>query len=77
MFFVASMLRETNHRRRRTETQDLYVLERSFRSAHPLDGDELLESLLSSYKTCSKKWCSTMNRLADVRLRGRKRSMVG
>jgi TP53 regulating kinase-like protein len=56
---------------------DLYVLERSFRSAHPLDGDELLESLLSSYKTCSKKWCSTMNRLADVRLRGRKRSMVG
>ena len=56
---------------------DLYVLERSFASAHPLEGDKLLESLLSSYRKSSRAWCSTMNRLADVRMRGRKRSMVG
>lgn len=56
---------------------DLYVLERSFGSAHPLEADQLLESLLSSYKDSSRRWCATMNRLADVRMRGRKRSMVG
>ena len=56
---------------------DLYVLERSFQSAHPMDGEELLDSLLSSYKRSSRQWCATMNKLADVRMRGRKRSMVG
>jgi TP53 regulating kinase and related kinases len=56
---------------------DLYVMERSFNSAHPLEGGQLVESLLASYKRSSRKWCSTMNRLADVRMRGRKRSMVG
>jgi len=54
-----------------------YVLERSFASAHPLDGEELLESLLAQYKRSSRQWCSTLNKLADVRMRGRKRSMVG
>lgn len=56
---------------------DLYVLERSFSSAHPLDGQDMFASLLTSYRKSSRKWCSTLNRLAEVRLRGRKRSMVG
>ena len=56
---------------------DLYVLERSFSSAHPLDGEEMFASFLTSYRKTSRKWCSTLNRLAEVRLRGRKRSMIG
>jgi len=56
---------------------DLYVLERSFSSAHPVDGEEMFASFLTSYRKSSRKWCSTLNRLAEVRLRGRKRSMVG
>lgn len=56
---------------------DLYVLERSFSSAHPLDGEEMFASFITSYRKTSRKWCSTFNRLAEVRLRGRKRSMIG
>lgn len=56
---------------------DLYVLERSFNSAHPVDGEEMFASFLTSYRKSSRKWCSTLNRLAEVRQRGRKRSMVG
>jgi TP53 regulating kinase-like protein len=56
---------------------DLYVLERSFVSAHPVDGKELLEHFFVAYKRSSRAWCSTMNKLAEVRMRGRKRSMIG
>jgi hypothetical protein len=58
MLFVASMLRETNHRRRRTETQDLYVLERSFRSAHPRSTEGLLNQRLRR-RHCSVNFNTT------------------
>ena len=56
---------------------DLYVLERAFSSAHPALGAQLFEEFLQAYRRNSRNWCSTLNRFADVRMRGRKRSMVG
>ncbi|KAI5297314.1 serine/threonine-protein kinase bud32 [Ascosphaera atra] len=58
---------------------DLYVLERTFGSSHPraekLFGSEVLgkNGYASSYKGAN----AVLKRLADVRLRGRKRSMIG
>lgn len=55
---------------------DLYVLERAFISMHSSCGD-VMERVLAAYRKSSKQWCSTLNKLAQVRLRGRKRTMVG
>ncbi len=56
---------------------DLYVLERALSSAHPEAGARLFEAFLDAYRRRSRNWCSTLNKFADVRMRGRKRSMVG
>jgi TP53 regulating kinase-like protein len=69
---------------------DLYVLERAFSSTHPvLPGTRPhFERVLEGYKQATleaekgKKtrrgtWEGTEKRLEEVRLRGRKRSMVG
>ena len=55
---------------------DLYVLERAFLSTHP-NTEELFKSLLASYKKTAKKAQEVLNKLDEVRLRGRKRTMVG
>ncbi|KAJ7583971.1 hypothetical protein C8J56DRAFT_1054492 [Mycena floridula] len=56
---------------------DLYVLERAFSSTHP-DAEPMFSSVLKAYeKTMGAEWISIKKRLDDVRLRGRKRSMVG
>ncbi|KAI8872312.1 kinase-like protein [Ramicandelaber brevisporus] len=57
---------------------DLYVLERAFLSSHP-GSEHVFENILAAYRTASsKKLCGeVMTRLEDVRMRGRKRSMVG
>ncbi|CAM6094781.1 unnamed protein product [Calypogeia fissa] len=55
---------------------DLYVLERALIALHSSNGD-IIKLVLASYKQSSKLWSSTMNKLAAVRLRGRKRAMVG
>ncbi|KAG1824604.1 kinase-like domain-containing protein [Suillus subaureus] len=56
---------------------DLYVLERAFASTHP-DSEPLFAGVLSAYeKRMCKHWLPIKKRLDDVRLRGRKRSMVG
>lgn len=55
---------------------DLYVLERAFLSAHSRSPG-LFDLVLEAYKDSSKMWNSTLNRFAEVRLRGRKRSMIG
>ncbi|KAG6808860.1 hypothetical protein H0H93_016409 [Arthromyces matolae] len=56
---------------------DLYVLERAFSSTHP-DSEPLFASVLAAYaQEMGKEWTSISRRLDDVRLRGRKRSMVG
>jgi len=55
---------------------DLYVLERAFGSTHPNTEDlfaEVLRAYGQSYKTAKV----TLKRLGDVRMRGRKRSMLG
>ncbi|KAJ6096322.1 EKC/KEOPS complex subunit [Penicillium sp. IBT 16267x] len=55
---------------------DLYVLERAIGSTHPLS-EPFFEELLVGYKEGNKGATSTLRRLEDVRLRGRKRSMLG
>lgn len=55
---------------------DLYVLEKAFLSTHP-NTETLFEKLLKSYTAASKKSSAVIKKLDEVRLRGRKRSMVG
>ncbi|KAK5911854.1 hypothetical protein CesoFtcFv8_001787 [Champsocephalus esox] len=55
---------------------DLYVLEKAFLSTHP-HTEALFQRLLKSYAAASKKSSAVIKKLEEVRLRGRKRSMVG
>ncbi|KAM3878074.1 EKC/KEOPS complex subunit TP53RK [Diretmus argenteus] len=55
---------------------DLYVLEKAFLSTHP-NTELLFATLLKSYAAASKKSSPVLQKLDEVRLRGRKRSMVG
>lgn len=55
---------------------DLYVLERAIASTHPRS-EPLFDSLLQGYRESHKGATSTLKRLEEVRLRGRKRSMLG
>ncbi|XP_006000538.3 EKC/KEOPS complex subunit TP53RK [Latimeria chalumnae] len=55
---------------------DLYVLEKAFLSTHP-NTEKVFETLLKSYTALSKKSGPVIKKLDEVRLRGRKRSMVG
>ncbi|TRY97781.1 hypothetical protein DNTS_008278 [Danionella cerebrum] len=55
---------------------DLYVLEKAFLSSHPKT-EAVFQTLLKSYRTASRKSSSVIQKLDEVRLRGRKRSMVG
>lgn len=55
---------------------DLYVLERAIASTHPRS-EPLFDSLLEGYRESYTGATSTLRRLDEVRLRGRKRSMLG
>lgn len=55
---------------------DLYVLERAFGSTHPKEED-LFQEVLNAYATTYKAAKITLKRLEDVRMRGRKKSMIG
>ncbi|KAI9694707.1 MAG: serine/threonine-protein kinase bud32 [Bathelium mastoideum] len=55
---------------------DLYVLERAFAATHPA-AEELFRGVLEAYAGAYKGGKEVLRRLEDVRLRGRKRSMVG
>ncbi|ORZ13079.1 tp53rk protein [Absidia repens] len=55
---------------------DLYVLERAFSSTHP-STERLFANILTSYTKHYKQSKPILNKLEEVRLRGRKRSMVG
>ncbi|XP_004636126.1 TP53-regulating kinase [Octodon degus] len=55
---------------------DLYVLEKAFLSTHP-NTETVFEAFLKSYSNASKKSKPVLKKLDEVRLRGRKRSMVG
>ncbi|KAI8148860.1 tp53rk protein [Fennellomyces sp. T-0311] len=55
---------------------DLYVLERAFSSTHP-NTESLFEHILEHYGKGYKKSRAILDKLDEVRLRGRKRSMVG
>ncbi|TID13006.1 kinase-like protein [Venturia nashicola] len=55
---------------------DLYVLERAFGSTHPQAGDLFLE-VLKAYSRSFEGASIVLKRLEDVRLRGRKKSMIG
>jgi TP53 regulating kinase-like protein len=55
---------------------DLYVLERAFGSTHPR-AESLFTEVLDAYGKCFKRANIVLKRLEDVRMRGRKRSMLG
>ncbi|XP_057457549.1 uncharacterized protein LOC130748352 isoform X3 [Lotus japonicus] len=55
---------------------DLYVLERAILSMHSSCGN-VMDQVLAAYHKSSKQWSSTLNKLAQVRQRGRKSTMVG
>ncbi|KAB5589164.1 Serine/threonine-protein kinase [Ceratobasidium theobromae] len=56
---------------------DLYVLERAFASTHP-GSEGMFGQVLQAYEQVSEAaWKNVKKRLDEVRLRGRKRSMVG
>lgn len=55
---------------------DLYVLERAFGSTHPQAGG-LFQEVLKAYGESYKGANIVLKRLEDVRMRGRKRSMIG
>ena len=55
---------------------DLYVLERAFGSTHPKEECKF-QTVLEAYASTFKGAKSTLRRLEDVRMRGRKKSMIG
>ena len=55
---------------------DLYVLERAFGSTHPR-AEGLFGEVLGEYGRSFKGAAVVLRRLEDVRMRGRKRSMLG
>ena len=55
---------------------DLYVLERAFLSTHPAT-EKLFQVLLDGYADTSKNSEAVLKKLDEVRMRGRKRTMVG
>ena len=55
---------------------DLYVLERAFEATHP-GSRALVDEVLRAYKGRCKTSDSVLQRLAQVRLRGRKRECFG
>ncbi|MCJ1286851.1 serine/threonine-protein kinase bud32 [Xylographa opegraphella] len=55
---------------------DLYVLERAFGSTHPT-AEKLFNKVLEAYGLSHKGAPVVLRRLEDVRMRGRKRSMLG
>ncbi|KAI1260891.1 tyrosine protein kinase [Xylariaceae sp. FL1019] len=56
---------------------DLYVLERAFASTHPRAEGLFTKVLESAYRDAFKQAPSVLRKLEDVRMRGRKRSMIG
>ena len=56
---------------------DLYVLERAFLSTHP-NTEKLFEVIMNSYKkTYGKGAQEILHKFEEVRMRGRKRTMIG
>jgi len=55
---------------------DLYVLERAFLSTHP-NTEQLFKIVLESYRKKANKPDEVIKKLDEVRMRGRKRTMVG
>lgn len=65
---------------------DMYVLERALLSTHSMFADKYTMWVMDGYKNAHysssqkhgpKVWKDTLNKLQDVRLRGRKQNMVG
>ena len=55
---------------------DLYVLEKAFLSTHP-NSQDLFDKILAGYCSAARSQKVVMSKLSEIRMRGRKRSMVG
>ena len=52
-----------------------YPPERAITVTHA--ATKLFEHIMAAYKASSKQWSAAFNKFAEVRMRGRKRSMIG
>ena len=55
---------------------DIYVLERAFASTHP-HSDHIVKRVIEAYRQKSRTQGGVLERLDQVRIRGRKREMIG
>lgn len=55
---------------------DLYVLERAFISTHP-ESEYVVAAVLEAYRFSCRQGTTILVRLEQVRMRGRKRDMLG
>ena len=55
---------------------DLYVLERAFVSTHP-NTEHIVAAVIKAYRQRSRNQGPTLQKLEEVRMRGRKREMIG
>ncbi|EDO33026.1 predicted protein [Nematostella vectensis] len=55
---------------------DLYVLERAFLSTHP-NTEKIFEAILDAYRKNARNATEVIKKLDEIRMRGRKRTMVG
>eukprot|EP00270_Netrium_digitus_P012178 TRINITY_DN3937_c0_g1_i6.p1 TRINITY_DN3937_c0_g1~~TRINITY_DN3937_c0_g1_i6.p1 ORF type:complete len:273 (+),score=55.16 TRINITY_DN3937_c0_g1_i6:32-820(+) len=56
------------------KAMDLFTLERSLLAFLPSKHGNIMEQVVDSYRRSSRLWSPTLNRLAHVRMRGRKRA---
>ena len=77
-FGLSSLKPVTHYTSAEDRAVDIYVLERAFESTHPTLKSEYA-TLLMSYAQAvgDAEWSKVDSKLHDVRMRGRKKSMVG
>ncbi|TIA92696.1 hypothetical protein E3P99_00536 [Wallemia hederae] len=77
-FGLSSLKPVTHYTSAEDRAVDIYVLERAFESTHPTLESEYA-TLLTSYAQAvgDAEWSKVDSKLHDVRMRGRKKSMVG
>ncbi|CAN1729045.1 EKC/KEOPS complex subunit bud32 [Linum perenne] len=61
----------------RTGSNQLVLIDFGLSFTSTLPEDKAMDRILAAYRKSSKQWSATFNKLAQVRQRGRKRTMVG
>ena len=75
--FIDFGLSKTEEKRVEERCVDLYVLERAWVSTHPTTGNCLAELWKTYFLKMGSQGPAVEKKLSEVRMRGRKRSMLG